>query len=76
MPKRPRLSVKLTSDRMCFVQVEFQNKLLPPTTTWTDLRGMVKAAPKPWAFVFQSDTPLVEEAEEEEEEESEDDDAL
>jgi hypothetical protein len=52
--------------------VEFQGKLLPPTTTWTDLRGMVVAAPKPWSFVFQSDVPPMVE----EEEEEDDDDAL
>merc|ERR1711939_964325 len=52
--------------------VEFQDKLLPPTTTWTDLRGMVKAAPKPWSFVFQSDCPDCADDEEEED----DDDAL
>ncbi len=52
------------------VQVEFQDKLLPPTTTWTDLRGMVKASPKPWSFLFQSDVPAWEE------EEDSDEDAL
>jgi len=52
--------------------VEFQDKLLPPTTTWTDLRAMVKAAPKPWSFVFQSDCPDCAD----EEDEEDDDDAL
>ena len=54
------------------LQVEFQDKLLPPTTTWTDLRVMVKAAPKPWSFVFQSDVGPWEEAPEDDS----DDDAL
>jgi hypothetical protein len=52
--------------------VEFQDQQLRATTTWTDLRGMVKKQPRPWAFLFMSDYDIPEDSDEEDS----DDDAL
>ena len=44
---------------------EFKGEILGPEMTWTALRGLVKAAAKPWTFRFETlvpeDEPAVEE---------------
>ena len=38
---------------------QFQHEMLPPNFTWAQLKEKVKAAPKPWTFVFVGTVALV-----------------